>query len=455
MGEGYGALLKDAEASMVFVDRDLTRWQGPSTQEQIDQSGSYNAQGAQVAADPTSSLPALACMITGAWGAAPGLPLVEAWYDAGPNNVIGSLYYAWQKNAITDNTDTHWNWFALLANQNHSSGWTLDSTGNLRAAGPGTGTLTATASNRRFGLLQLYYTVAAGSSNSLYAIYWTTLAVYGNHGLTGRGASPTGFYPSDIFGWALAQVPGLQTGTVQQTDSSGFIIPHYVQYLPVTLDVMVTDMATIQGWHWGVWESQTPLTGSALPRADFRPRPAPGAFTAFCLRRDCSTLDIREDLTNQFNNVVVNFSQADGTSGVATATADNPILDQAGIQSKTVIFQGGTMTPATAATFGAEALAITNAQARVAGTAEIISPLDGGTRPAWLLKAGIDRLRIGDVPSTGAWGGMSDFPIVRVEASISSSGFNTSVEFGSGADLIETLQSRLAAATALSAQGGI
>lgn len=451
-GEGYGNLLKDAAGSMVFVDRDLTRWQQPSYSRQLTMvNGNQQLAGTQVAADPTNNLPAVVQQFTDSW-VSPNIPVGEAWYDAGPENLLASIYF----NSLTSNaaalltgvaaklffsTDDLFTSSQASSNQATSSGasgYFLNNTGSYRRAA-----------------MQFFASTGQGAAGASYQQFWRNLAVYGNHGLTRRGSDPGGFYPSDIFGWVVSQIAGLQAGVIQATDASGYIMPHSVYYTPVTLDTISGDMATAQGWHWGVWESLSPLTGNPLPRADFRPRPGPGAFTAFCLRRDCDTLDIREDLSQQYNQAVVTWTNVDGTQGAVTVTVDNPILDQAGIPSRTVVFQGGTMTPATAALFGAEALALTNAQARVAGTADIIAAIDGGVRPAWDLRAGIDRLRIGDTPSVDAWGGASDYPITRVETSISSSGFTVSVELGSGAQLVETLQARLASATALAAQGGI
>jgi hypothetical protein len=263
-------------------------------------------------------------------------------------------------------------------------------------------------------------------------------------------------YPSDIVGWVVSQIPGLQDGVIPLTDASNYIIPHSVYYTPTGLDQILSDMASAAGWHWGVWPSLSALTGNPTPRLDFRPRPALGTFTGFCRRRDCTNCDIREDLSQQFNKAVITYSNVDGTNGAVTVTADNPILDQAGITSRTLTLNGGTMTPATAAQFGAMALAYTYSEARVAGSVQIEQAIGGPAGPLapWMLKPGIDRLRIGDLPSFDAWGAYSDVPLTRMEFSGSSSGFSTSLEVGLGASMVETLNARLAAATALSGVGG-
>jgi hypothetical protein len=447
--EGYGALLKDEAASMVFVDRDLTRWGQPSVSRQIALVSANKGLGtSQVQADTTNGSPALAQVISGAW-VSPNLPLVESWYDAGPANLISQIYYSTNPSV---SLGAGWEAFVLLCSNDVAAAF--EQSGNV--ANTTTGYF-APGTPYRYGLLQFEYVAGAGGSDGAQVSEnWHNLAAYGNHGLPGRGTDPVGFYPSDIFGWIVSQIPGLQPGVIQQTDESNFILPHSVYYTPVNLDQIAGDMATAQGWHWGVWESLSPLTGDPRPRADFRPRPASGEFTAFCHRDACDTLDIREDLGQQFNIAVVNFSDVAGVQQSVTVTADNPILDEAGIASRALVLNGGTMTPATAAVFGGEALAITNIQARVAGSADIVSPIDGPSGPMapWMLRPGIDRLRIGDAPSTDAFGQMSDYPITRVESSISSSGITVSVELGSGANLVETLNARLAAATALAGNGG-
>jgi hypothetical protein len=450
--EGYGALFKDNKASMVFVGRDLSAWRGPSLQRQINTTGTYSISSGQLAADPTNNTPGLAQIVTDSWTTI--LPLIENWYDAGPNNLIAKVWY---DRVYGGQVTTGQAWADAIVLSSDAVATANESTVNLYNSGSLaeiSGYFTP-ATPYRYAIAQHYYTTQnAGAMGNSYPIYWHNLAVYGNHGLTGRGTDPVGFYPSDIFGWTLAQVPGLQAGVVQQTDASGYIVPHSAYYTPVLLDQIVTDMALIQGWHWGVWESLSPLTGNTLPRADFRPRPAAGAFTASCRRSDCSTLDIREDLGQQYNAAVVNYQQVDGTPGSVTVTADNPILDQAGITSRTVIFNGGLMTPATAQLFGQEALAMVNAQARVAGTIELTAAIDGPGAP-WLLKPGIDRVRVVDLPSTDAFGAYNDVPFSRMECSVSSSGITTSLEVGlGGASLVEVLQARLQAATQLAGNGG-
>lgn len=452
--EGYGALLADNDYSEVFIDRDLTRWQTPSVTRQIAVIGNGNNISEfswTIATDSTNGIPGL---VFQGQGQLSGKPQTEAWYDAGPQNAI-ALVRVDSGNALGFT-------FPDANVSLHAERWSDDAgdgeaqSSNFASASP---TLSYSPSAARYISFYLLYNAAGPSltAGKTYGFSLQNISLIGNHGLALRGTTPNdGYYPSDLFGWLIGQIPGLQTGVIQTTDSGGFILPHSVYYTPVGGDQIAADMSTSQGWHWGVWESQSPLTGNALPRADFRPRAAPGAATAFCRRSDCDQLDIREDLAQQYNQATITFTDVTGVEGAVTVGLDNPILDAAGIAERTVTFDGGLMNPATAALFGVEALTILSFQARVAGSADIITPIDGpsGPMPAWLLKAGIDRLRIGDLPSTDAFGAFNDVPISRVECSGSSSGFNTSVEIGTGADLVETLQSRLNSATALAGQGG-
>lgn len=446
-GEGYGALLKDNALAQIFVDQDFTQWQGPSVQRQINLVGAgFGPGGPQITSDISTGNPAIALQFTGSW-AAGGRPVIEALYDS-QGVPIASVYYSavfganaaggvFTADVLLGTTDTM---------------TTIDQTGNFSTNG--SGTLAASAGNRVFvDLLAEGATATGGADGNVYAVYFDAIAVYGNHGLTGRGPAPVGFYSSDIAAYVADLVPGLQLGTVQTADQ--FILPQSSYPTPVGMDQIINDMAVAAGWHWGVWESPAPLTGNPTPRFDFRARPNLGEFTAFCLRRDCDTVDIQEDLSNQYDTAEITYTDVVGRSRAVSVTLDNPILDAANVH-RTVTLNGGTMTGATAAAFGTEALALLAAQARVAGTVTISGPIDGpaGQMPAWMLRAGIDQLRIGDLPSTDAYGTYSTLPISRVETSASAQGFTTTVELGSGGSLVETLQARLSSVTTLAGQGG-
>ena len=444
---GYGDVFKEQQRSMVFVDRDLTRWREPELPRQIALNEAHEQAGSSsIAADPTGS-PALVQTISGNW-VEPWRPLAESWYDSGQGNLIG---YIWLALTLKNASGGSFGEKMYVSIDNFTTG--VEGTGNLNNSGAGKTEYWIPSTQKRYALAQHQYEATpAGAAGAENLAFWK-LAVYGNHGLPGRGSDPVGFYPWDIAGWVVAQVPQLQRGIF--TEATSYIIPHYVQYVPVTLDQILDDMAVQGGMHWGVWEPSGGLTGSNKPRLDFRQRPELGQWTAYCKRQDCDTLDMREDLANMYNKAAIEYTNIDGTQGTAEASFANPVLEAVGL-NRAVNLNIGTSTPAAAEVFAKQALELLYSQARVAGTATISSSIDGpaGPMPAWLLKAGIDRLRVGDLPSTDAFGKYNDMPITRVECSGSESGFTTTIEFGVGGSFIDSLQSRLGAAATLAAQGG-
>lgn len=460
--EGNAARFKDQSAAMIFVDRDLTQWQGPTLANQIRWvTGGFTPESPQVAADPSGGNPALAVLFSGPW-AAGGLPACDATYDS-RGIPLGDVFYEWGN--LTGGIAGNGNWLFSVKLTTDDVLTAGDTTANLNT-GPasGGGTLAATVGNRVFAILELLTVTAGGTANVIYGLYWTNLAVYGNHGLPTQAITGGfGFYPSQIAGWVESRVSGVQLGNIQLTDASGYIAPHIVYYDPVTLDTMLNDMARLNAWHWGVWESPTYLLGNPAPRLDFQPRPSPGTWDAWAWRQECDVLDLREDLTGQYDTAVIQYSTVDGLDRSVTVTLDNPYLDRSGIgrgaggPGRTVVLNGGTMTPAAASSFAEIALALLQDQARVAGQITITTAIHdatGAPMPAWMLRAGEHRIRIPDLPSVDYLGAQNDLPIARVECSVSEQGFSTSVEVGQAANLVETLQARLSAAASLAGQGG-
>lgn len=447
-GEGYGAVLKDNTAAQIFVDRDLTSWQGPSVQRQINNvTGGYSPTSGQVSADATTGNPSMALSSSGAWTVGNRVD-IEAWYDA-QGVPIESVYYS----AVFGANATSGSFVGDVLLSTDDIQTNIDNPGSFSSNQ--SATVTASAGNRIYASLQAIGPAGAGgAAGALYAIYFENVAVYGNHGLAIQGGAPNGFYPSQIVGWVQSQVRGLQAGVIPLTDATGYVVPQAVYLTPVTLDQIVGDMATAAGWHWGVWESLAPLTGSPLPRLDFRPRATQGQYSASCYRSQCETCDIREDLAGMYDTAVITFSDPSGISRAVSVFVDNPVLDVAGIH-RSVVLNGGTMLAVDAQIFGAIALDLLYTQTRVAGSIDIGVAIDSlaGPMPAWLLKPGIDRLRVIDLPSTDAFGAYNDIPISRMECSGGTDGFKTNLAVGTGGNLVESLQSRLTAAGTVGLQG--
>lgn len=444
--EGYGAKLKKETLREIYVARRIDEWKAGNVKQQISATeGGHTQNGPVILPNPAGAI-TLALEAIGAWEAA-GAPGPVAFYDT-RGIPLDSLYYEWESGPNVNTADVNWQWDVQLALDELFV--TKDGGANLRKEGvkSGSGTQSASASNRVYAALVFAYTkVAAGGAGVRYIIYWKNLALYGRHGFTKRGGNPGGFYTSDIVSHAISKASGFQTGVIEQLTS--FIVPHAVYLEPVPIEQVISDMAKLAGFHWGIWEPLEPLTGSQLPRLDFRAYPVLGKPTAWALRAECENIDIREDLENLYDKAEVTYTEAEGLSRVVTVTLDNPQLDAIELH-QTLPLNMGTGTQASSEAFGKIVLALLQDQGRVTGTAQISQPihaLSGSPMAPWMLRAGIDRLRIPDLPSADVWGEYNDLPISRVECSATDTGLSTTVSFGRGPNLVEELTAQLERAT--------
>jgi hypothetical protein len=448
---GYAAALKDNPYAEIYVDRDLSRWTGAGTARRLAMNA-INQSPLDAARVPDLTAPALAEEVNGVWTTTT-VPVVEAYYDASSGVSIGSLYYAVKKNTTLNGADANWTVEALLSIDDTVS--STDSSGNLRASLPATGTLTATTASRRYALARLFYNaaVAGGTENSVNGIYWTVLAVYGTHGLTKRGTnsatSAQGFYPSDIATDAFKRArAGIVPGVIET--STGLILPHSVYPTPTDPDQIIDDMAKLLGWHWGVWEPQTVFDDR--PTSHFRAPPADA--TAIVSRAECIELDppkVRYDLL--YDSAKIAWRDAAGSTGITTVALANPLLGETGSNGRILSLDMGLGDAASAQVFGQFALLLSQRTARGGGYAilpDTVSLPGGGRKPACLLKSGRDRLRINDLPDSGPLHEVDTrrydtFHLRRVECQIVNGVPQTRVDFDGGADLMEVLTARLAA----------
>jgi len=250
---GWMASAADQSFTEVFVDRDMSQWGQIARSEQVATVLGGYADHAPSAITDQSGGPAVKLAFNGAW-AAGGLPLSQAAYDAGPGNSIGSVYYEWTRGNNVSAGDANWIWTVnLLTSDTLASG--NDASANLRAAGPGTGTFTATTT-RRFAMLRLSYGVAGGAVGSEYSVDWRNLAVYGNHGLTLAGtAAPYGVTASDVIKYLCQKYcPMLNIAGVQNT---GYPIGHLVFKERTKPYDAFLKVNSYHLWDLGVWENRT------------------------------------------------------------------------------------------------------------------------------------------------------------------------------------------------------
>jgi hypothetical protein len=178
--------------------------------------------------------------------------------------------------------------------------------------------LSASGAAKTYALLQFYYAGAGGTANMEYAIYWTTLAVYGTHGLTKQGSesatSAKGFYASDIVRDIVTRTaPSLTIGEIEATT---FVIPQCVFLDPVTGEEAIQFVNAYHGFDWGVYDNQEFFYRASDPdRLTWQARLSEGA-----------RLDLEGDTAEQiFNGVYVTYQDPSGqkkTVGPPGASAD-------------------------------------------------------------------------------------------------------------------------------------
>lgn len=443
---GFGHKLDDSPYSMIYVDRDLSRW-GPTSQHyQTTLSGYANInESPSVAPDPINGSPCLVQTMVGGW---PANNRFLSWYDAGQGNGIGAIWYSVTPNSNVNPGDGNWNWFAALSSDDVESA--RDITVNLRAASA-SGYLSNTGS-RRFAEVQFFYSIAAGAEGLNHTLFWQ-LAVYGNHGLTRRGPDPGGFYPSDIALDALVRSGAGFLPQIQAADS--YIVSHYLQRTPAAPSQIIGDMAKLMAWHWGVWEP-----GGLDDRPVFIFAPPPSDATRAIDRYACDEFDApRVDYDKLYNVCQVQYTDAAGTTGVVEVGLPDGRLDASGVQRRVLSVNMGLGGQAAAQAYGIFALRLAQRAARTGGTVTLKGDVrlpGGGTMPAALLRAGRDRVRLlglndgGDLFASDTRS-IDTFLVRRVECTATKDGMlSTRVDFDEGVDLMEVLTARLTQAEVVS-----
>ena len=396
---GWMAHMRDRKMREIYVDRELGRWQGPSAQRRIDLIAiSYTGSGPEVVQDTAQGV--LRLNQNGAWVAG-ARPHPTAQYDAGPGMTIGKVFYAWKKGANISAADTNWTWEARLDDADTMPSY--DASGNLRATGPGSGTLTATSATQRYAELVLYYAVAAGADNTDYNIDWTTLAVVGNHGLTtypaldGTGAPAV--YASDVIRHIVQTFcPKLNAAGVQATT---YPIPHLAFTDQIDPYDAILEINKHHLWDLAVWENGTVHYGPTdLTDYDWEVR----------LDDEGTTVNLAGDTSEDLaNGIVVEFDNAlTGKKDVLTPSSypeladtspDNPV-NRHGLTVWTEVSLSSPTTQDAALQIGRGLLAEHNA-AKQAGSINVtgyIRDRQGNRQPGWKVRAG-DTVAVTDHPS--------------------------------------------------------
>jgi hypothetical protein len=449
-GYGTGIRLKDQLMSELYISKDLSRWQGMSAQRKINLLGAASGGGVgdgKATPDTSTGAPALLLEASGAW-AAGYEPQIESWFDAGEDNLIAEIYGEWRRVNIGG---ASWAW--NIANHTDDVGSGGNITSDLQAEPAATGTRQYNPSPpTRWGRLRLLWGGgAAGTDGQSFSLFWTDVAVIGDHGLTVRGIRPDhGFYASDLVRDSVARASGI---TVRRVDDSDFVIED-----AEVSDEMIEEavrQATRYHLHertWGTWGPNDIFADRADGYFDWTERPTAAEWIAY--RADCEDLSLSSELESLYDTIILTFTDAAGISQKVTRTLYSPDLDAAGMSGRTMKVSGGKLTAAAAAGLADAILAFSGVYAPAKGSATIARPVRHTTRGLLAphrMRADGSMIRIPDVlPSSTlfALDGTPDkrttFPIKRVRADLSGAYPRASVDVDQGADgLIEALQARL------------
>jgi hypothetical protein len=324
--------------------------------------------------------------------------ICEAWYDAKGID-LGTLYYAWKINPNLGYADPNWSWDVVLSSDD--LGTSIDSTANLRAAGPGTGSLFVTVSGRKFALLQSLFAVGGGIANRHEAVLWTYLGVRGNHGILPVGTLTAtgglGMLASDVAQHAVntwAPVLATSRAGVSTIETSTFQIPQ-LAFLDPTTAADIIAQATRYGLpDWWVDEGPTfNLASRDNHGRDWRARVGPSGLA-----------ETGPQVDRLFNSVIVSYNDVTGVTrtvgptGSGANTIDDSLADPdplnpvtaAGLKRRSLLAMGEVSTPAGATKVGQDWLAEQKLLS-TAGQATIVGHVQddhGIWFPAWAIRAG-------------------------------------------------------------------
>jgi hypothetical protein len=402
------ALSDDKSARMIYLDCDLRHWGPPTARRKLaiegTVAGKYAMSDPQLVADPNGN-PAIRAELDAPW--TPMYALAESSYDA-KGIPLHSILYAWTKGAASGSSG-YWTWIAGISTDDLFG--TGDWTGNLAASGPGKGVVNSSSHDRTWGLAQFYYPyVSSASDTSQYPLYWTSLSVVGDHGLTLQGAQDyvpgaQGFLASDVVQHAVQTwAPELATSRAGQStiEATTFVIPQLAFLDPTTAGAIITEALKYELLDWWVDDGPTfNLASAANHGKDWRAYVGPAGLqeTGPQVDRMCNRVIVPY-------NDVTGATRTVGPTGSNANTIDDSLADQdpsnpvtaAGLEIYPPNFPNiGVSTPAAAIQVG-QAFLTQQRALSTAGQATIVGHVQddrGVLFPAWAMRAG-DRITFVD-----------------------------------------------------------
>lgn len=249
--EGWMKALEDDQtARFLGINRDFNSWGEASVAYQLDDIASnWTYEPGTVVPDPTSGSPALLTDCELQWEST-SRPDAASFFDAQGLD-IGLVDYCWKQSGNA----SAFAWQVGVAQTDELTG-VGDTTGNINAAGPGSGTLVG-GPGRKFAAVE-FWTIATTPAdptlNGRVGVYWTMLAVIGNHGLPLQGTvappnSARGLLVSDMASYLVGSfAPALNytTGESGSIAPTPFAVPH-AMWLDATTARAILDELVIYG----------------------------------------------------------------------------------------------------------------------------------------------------------------------------------------------------------------
>jgi hypothetical protein len=253
---GYQAHLEDDKSvKEVYIDRDLSGWGEATAPRRLALAGvsgglAMGWSNSVIGAGDTGGIPALVMELQSLTANGTSSREVgEFWYN-GQGVALGSLTYS--VNGSEAGADANWITVAVLSTDDIH---TATDTGTDHNGGDASNqTVTATADNRTWATFQARYTANSTADGTWYQ-HWQRPTVFGNHGLTKRGAAPDqGFYDGDVIGHALSRWCPSLSYTSESLISDSFVIPHLAFKDPTTVGEIIKQATRFRLRDWAVWE---------------------------------------------------------------------------------------------------------------------------------------------------------------------------------------------------------
>jgi len=448
---GLGNRLGDTTFREIYVDRDLSKWgQIPNPRVVILGENYLTGAGSINVHTGTSGTPVLSLEFTRIVNTGAKRGIIEAWYPSGGIN-IGSIYYSmkpwtagyvaslgtsWLSAVFMTETDGQLTYVALAEN----AGVAIKS-----------GTLSATAAGAFYAGLQFYFN-AEFTGDGEWRLDFPSVAVYGRHGLAGKGESPYGFSADQIAGHIISQAARI---AARRVDTFAYVIPQFTIETSTTPKDALPQVNAFANADYGTWGPDSPLDNSLNGYFDYK---APDTATQhwFASKADFEDdLGFHTELSSLYDTTDVHWTDESGAEHTERFSIYSPDLREAGLSPRVFPLEAGRTTKAGAQILAEIFLGVFAGFAPARGSGSLsgkVRHYRRGKLPAYYMRADGSNLRISDIlPAETAFSldttpdRRTTFPIKRVSVDCSGDTPRTTVELDQSTEALSTLLAQEAA----------